>query len=145
VSKTIEFYLASALSLVGILDSLYLVVKHFTGESVRCTVTSGCDVVLSSPYSQIFGVPLSLFGLMAYFAVFSLSVLALFGYRHAGKLLRYLVCLMLLVTLGLLYVQLAIIHHFCQYCLISAATTIFLAALLWAAPFVLRRLKRTAA
>jgi uncharacterized membrane protein len=141
VSKKIEFPLAAAVSLVGILDSLYLVVKHVTGESVRCSVIKGCDLVLSSAYSQIWGVPLSFIGLVAYFTVFSLAILAAFGYYAAGRLLRYLVSLMLLATLWLLYVQLAKIHHFCQYCLISAGTTIILAALLLAAPLIFRSSK----
>jgi len=39
-----------------------------TGASVTCPV-SGCETVLSSSYSELFGVPLSLFGMLAYGAV----------------------------------------------------------------------------
>jgi uncharacterized membrane protein len=36
---------------------------------------------------------------------------------------------MFLMTLWLLYLQAFVIHHFCQYCLLSAAVTLALAIL----------------
>jgi uncharacterized membrane protein len=40
--------------------------------------------------------------------------------------LRILLALMFLTTLWLIYLQAFVIHHFCQYCLLSAAVTMTL-------------------
>lgn len=128
-------YVATALlSLVGLADALYLTVQHLTGQSVRCTVTSGCSEVLSSSYAVVAGYPLAALGAVAYFSVFSLATLVLFGYRIAGKLLLPLVGGMFLVSLYLVYLQAFVIRAFCQYCLLSAAVTTgltILALLAW--------------
>jgi uncharacterized membrane protein len=78
-------------------------------------------------------------GAFAYFTVFSLSILAAFGYRFAKPLLIALVSLMFLMTLWLLYLQAFVIHHFCQYCLLSAAVTTVLTAIVWGLRILRRR------
>jgi uncharacterized membrane protein len=94
---------------LGLADSIYLTVEHVTGQSVKCTIISGCSEVLSSPYAVVAGVPLAMIGAAAYFSVFSLATLAAFGYRIAATLLTPLV--------------IAMFGQFCQYCLFSAAVT----------------------
>ena len=128
--KATKLYIAMALvALAGLADAIYLTVQHVTGQSVRCTVISGCSEVLSSPYSSFNGIPLALIGAAAYFAVFSLATLAAFGYPLVGKLLPILVGLMFLTTLWLIYLQAIVICHFCQFCLLSAAVTTILTGL----------------
>ncbi len=121
--SAITYAAAALLSLVGLGDALYLTIQHVTGQSVRCTVTSGCSEVLSSSYAVVGGFPLAALGAVAYFSVFSLAILAIFGYRIAGKLLLPLVGGMFLVSLYLVYLQAFVIRAFCQYCLLSAAVT----------------------
>ena len=117
------YILASVLSLLGIADALYLTIEHLTGQTVRCTILSGCSEVLSSQYAVVAGIPLAAVGAAAYFTVFSLAVLALFGYRIAGKILTPLVIAMFFVSVWLFYLQAFVIRQFCQYCLISGAIT----------------------
>src|SRR5437588_8971701 len=100
-----------------------------TGQSVRCTVISGCSEVLSSPYATVRGYPLALVGAVAYFTVFSLAILAAFGYPLVAKLLGGIVALMFVTTLWLLYLQAFVVHHFCQFCLLSAAVATTLTVL----------------
>ncbi len=124
-------YLAAALlSLMGLADALYLTVQDLTGQNLRCTIISGCAEVLGSAYAHLGPVPLAVLGAAAYFTVFSLAILAAFGYRLARPLLATLVAVMFLMTLWLLYLQAFVIHHFCQYCLLSAAVTITLTVLI---------------
>ena len=123
------YIVAALLALVGLGDSIYLTVQHITGESLRCTIISGCSEVLSSPYAQVGSVPLAAIGAAAYFTVFSLATLAAFGYRFALPFLKIVVALMFLMTLWLLYLQAFVIRHFCQYCLLSAAVTVALTGL----------------
>ena len=117
------YAVAALLSLLGLADALYLTVEHVTGQSVRCTIISGCSEVLSSPYAVVAGVPLAMIGAATYFTVFSLATLAAFNYRIAGTLLTVLVTAMFLVSLWLIYLQAFVIREFCQYCLLSAAIT----------------------
>src|SRR5262245_66573171 len=80
--RMVWIYLITAvLSLVGLADSIYLTIEHLTGQSLRCTIISGCSEVLSSPYSHIGSVPLAALGAIAYFTAFSLAIIAAFGYR----------------------------------------------------------------
>src|SRR5713226_9730396 len=130
--RDIWLWAAALLSLVGLADSIYLTIQHLTGQSLRRTIISGCSEVLSSPYSHIGSVPLAALGAIAYFAVFDLSILSAFGYRFARPLLTALLAVMFLMTLWLLYLQAFVIHHFCQYCLLSAAVTITLTAIVLA-------------
>jgi uncharacterized membrane protein len=113
---------AALLSLLGLADALYLTIEHLTGQTVRCTL-SGCSEVLSSPYAVVGGIPLAALGAAAYFTVFSLAILALFGYGFAGKILTPLVIAMFFVSVWLFYLQAFVIRQFCQYCLMSAAIT----------------------
>ena len=117
------YILASVLSLLGLADALYLTIEHLTGQTVRCTILSGCSEVLSSQYAVVAGMPLAAVGAAAYFTVFSLAILALFGYRIAGKILTPLVVAMFFVSVWLFYLQAFVIRQFCQYCLFSAAIT----------------------
>ena len=130
------YVVAALLALLGIADALYLTIEHVTGQSVRCTIISGCSAVLSSPYAVVAGIPLAAVGGAAYFTVFSLAILAIFGYRIAGKLLLPFVGAMFLVTLWLIYLQAFVIREFCQYCLLSALITM---TLLVVAVFINRR------
>lgn len=134
--RVILLYSAAAfVSLIGLGDALYLTLEHLSGRSVRCTVIAGCSEVLSSSYATIGGIPLAAVGAAAYFVVFSLAVLAAFGYRFFAAVLAPIILLMFLTTLWLLYLQAFVIRHFCQFCLLSAAVTILLtvivAAISW--------------
>lgn len=124
------YLVAALLSLVGLADAVYLTIKHLTGESARCTVSGGCGEVLGSAYATVGGVPVAALGALAYFAVFSLATLILYGYRSARLLLTVVVGLMLLATLWLLSVQAFILHKYCDYCLLSAAITLALSGII---------------
>lgn len=133
------YLIAALVSLVGLADAIYLTVLDLTGQNLRCTIVSGCSEVLGSKYAHIGSVPLASVGAVAYFVVFSLAILAAFGYGFARPLLSALVAVMFLMTLWLLYLQAFVIHHFCQYCLLSAAVTTALAAILLGSRILQRR------
>lgn len=135
--RAMIYGLAMAASLVGLGDSLYLTVQHLTGRSVRCTVTNGCSRVLSSAYATVAGFPTASLGVIAYFVAFSLATLVIFGYDRARTGLALLVVPMFLATLGLLLVQVFVLHAYCEFCLLSAAMTLTLTALVIAAKFLL--------
>jgi len=127
--RNLLFTVIAVLSLCGLADAIYLTIEHITGQSVRCTIVAGCSEVLSSSYAVVGGYPLASIGALAYFTVFSLAILALFGYRIASQLLILLVLAMCLVSLWLIYLQAFVIHAFCQFCLLSAIITFTLTGL----------------
>ena len=124
-------FVAALVALVGLLDAVYLTIHHYTGEKVPCSVTGGCEAVLTSSWSEIAGIPLAAFGAASYFLAFSLAILAAYGNRLMWKLFGAVATVMALFSLYLLYVQKFEIKQFCQFCLLSAATslTLFLIAL----------------
>jgi uncharacterized membrane protein len=128
--KIVWLYLIAAIvSLIGLGDAIFLTIQDITGESLRCTIISGCSEVLSSKYAHVGPIPLATIGAFAYFVFFSLAILAAFGYGFVRPLLLVLVGFMFLATLWLLYLQAFVIRHFCQYCLLSAAVTTILTVL----------------
>ena len=132
--QTIFYTIAALISLAGLADATYLTVTHLTGEDVVCG-SGDCSVVLGSVYATVAGIPTAAFGALAYFAVFSSTLLAAFGYRRARIFLTLVVAVMFGVTVWLLYVQAFILHAFCPFCLLSAALTFFLAGIIVATPF----------
>jgi uncharacterized membrane protein len=117
-------WLVALVALVGLVDASYLTAEHLSGNSVRCMIVSGCDEVLQSSYSTIAGgVPVAAVGALAYFAAFSLSTLAAYGYDGARRLLVPLAALMFLATVWFVYLQAFVIRAYCVYCLLSAAVT----------------------
>lgn len=126
--------LASLTALVGLFDAVYLTAEHYAGATVPCGLTGGCEIVLSSQYAQIGGVPLSILGGAAYLIAFSLAILAVFGNRLMWKLFGIQATLMAAYSVYLLYLQafvisnsqVPVVERFCQFCLLSAATSITL-------------------
>jgi uncharacterized membrane protein len=115
--------LAALVALIGLGDSIYLTVEHFKNELPPCNIVEGCERVLTSSWSEVFGMPLSLYGAAAYFVAFSLALLTGFGSRSLWNLFGAQVILMSIFTCFLLYLQGFVIGAFCQFCLLSALTT----------------------
>lgn len=123
--------LASIVALIGLGDAIYLTTHHLKGEQVPCGLTGGCEMVLSSSYATVGGIPLSIFGAVAYFVAFSLALLAAYGNRLTWKLYGIQVTLMMIFSVWLTYLQAFVISNsqvpfverFCQFCLLSALTT----------------------
>lgn len=120
---------AAFIALVGLIDSAYLTAKHFKGASVPCSLIDGCETVLTSSYAEIFGIPTAAFGVFAYFLAFSFAILTIFGNKLMWNVFGVLTVFMALFTIWLLYLQAFVIKAFCQFCLISAATSLILFAI----------------
>ena len=131
-------FVAAVFTLIGIADSVYLTVHHYTPEPIPCSLTGGCEKVLTSGYAEVAGVPIAAFGALAYFVAFSLAILAAFGNRAMWGLFGVQATIMAAVSLYLIYVQAFVLNAFCQFCLVSAATSLCL-FLIFIASRVFRR------
>ena len=127
---------AAIVALIGLADATYLTIHHLTAEPVPCSIISGCETVLTSEYAEVGGIPLAAFGTAAYFAAFSLALLTAFGNRMTWTLFGIQIVLMSVFTVWLLYLQAFVIEAFCQFCLISAATTFTMLGIYIASRFV---------
>lgn len=114
---------SAIVAVIGLADAIYLTVHHYNAEPVPCGTAFDCEIVLNSQWAEIAGVPLAAFGALAYFVAFALAILAAFGDRRMWMLHGIVVILMASYSAWLVYVQAALIGAFCQYCLVSAATT----------------------
>ncbi len=116
-----------ALALIGLADSWYLSASAVAGDPLVCDLGAGldgCNQVAQSPYSKLFGIPLSDYGIMFYAALGLLSVVLLFAPRRPlFTALVWLSVLGALMSIGFLYIQFVLIQALCVYCLISAAIT----------------------
>lgn len=125
----VAVWIARGLALVGFLDTAWLTASHFTGASLACGPTGGCDLVTTSRFATVGPVPLAEIGL-AYYAL--VSVLAwtptdVFGRRVAGGLVA-ITGAATGVSAFLVYLQAAVLDAWCRYCLLSASLTTLLFA-----------------
>lgn len=121
-------------SLIGITDTLYLTSDYLLGTGVKCVITKGCDVVLSSAYATLFGLPLALYGLLFYIFIFVVVTLVdIYGNALFFRILKAGASVGFLVSMLLLYVQIFVLKSLCIYCLTSAisSTIIFISAILY--------------
>ena len=116
-------------SFVGIVDTIYVTINHYKGAVPPCALLNGCETVLTSKYSEVFGVPIALFGALFYSAVFLFS-LAYLKTKNNKIIIVFLVltALAFLMSLFFIYLQFFVIKAVCEYCLISAAASTILFA-----------------
>jgi uncharacterized membrane protein len=124
---------------IGASVTAYLTYTKLTGDRAACP-TGGCDVVLSSPYATVFGLPLPLFGFLAYASIIVLAIAPLLINSTEQRKLRnkleswtglllFIVATAMLFFSGYLMYLLAFeIKNVCIYCVASAlfAATLFI-------------------
>ncbi len=112
------------LSVLGMLISAYLTWVHWGGSKALCSGIGDCETVNNSAYAVVAGVPVALLGFGMYLTLFGLWVygrraspetastlaLAAFGISLAG----------VLYSAYLTYIELAVIHAVCPWCVTSA-------------------------
>lgn len=122
------------LALIGFTDAAFLFAKRLSGGPIPCFITTGCDEVSKSPYSVMFGVPLSLWGVLFYLGTGFLALLyADTKNLFVGKLIPVATTLGFLSSCYFIYVQKFLIGAFCIYCLLSAfvSTILFILGMIF--------------
>lgn len=114
-----------SLALAGVGLTSYLLYIRWTGATPACT-TNGCETVQASSYSQVLGVPVALLGLLAYAAIFGCALLR----NDLGRVAAFSLALAgVAYAAYLFYVQLAVIHAVCEWCVASDIVMTAVAAL----------------
>lgn len=130
--RSLLLSIAALFAFLGIINASYLAYTSFMGIAPTCTLFDGCDLVAASPYSRVFGVPLSVFGIFFYTATLGFAAWGLASrVARVAQFLLPLTTLGFLLSLYFLYLQAVVIQAYCQYCLFSLfdATVLFALAL----------------
>ncbi len=84
--------LIGAIAIAGAILTAYLTITKLTGTGPVCSAeaqaTGGCGGVLDSAYAEVFGLPLSLFGFLAYVSMAAFALVPLGIDRDRQKNLR---------------------------------------------------------
>ncbi len=131
----------ATLSLAGFFVSLYLWFwKLGLVGSLSCGTGGGCESVQTSPYAVILGVPVALYGVLGYLVLLAVSLVGVQP-RWADRREPTLVLVGLsgagvAFTAYLTYLEAAVIHAWCRWCLASAGIigAIFVASLIGIRP-----------
>jgi uncharacterized membrane protein/glutaredoxin len=107
-----------ALSSVGIALTGYLSWTSFSGNGVQgCAAGGGCDIVLTSRWATLLGLPTALWGLLAYIGLAAIAFVrrAARHWSYAWTAAFFGVCYSVYLTV----VSLTILESACPYCLTS--------------------------
>ena len=115
------------ISFLGFSDATYLASEYYLGKPITCSILKGCEVVTTSQYSKILGIPVSLFGSLYYLTI----LLGIIFYLDSKKaeVLKYLGLFTVsgfIASLYFVFLQAFVIQAYCIYCLFSATTSTLL-------------------
>jgi uncharacterized membrane protein len=123
------------LAILGVVDAIYLLVLKLTQNEHMCIGNHGCITVNNSAYSEIYGIPVSAYGILAYLVILVILLLEP-KWKQAKELGPYAILGISLVgvlfSAYLTYIEAYVIHSFCPFCLASAImiTLIFILAII---------------
>ncbi len=123
--------IAATLALVGLFVALYLWLWKIGVLGVLACGDGGCETVQLSAYADLFGIPVALYGVVGYLALLSVGLAGVQGPLATRR--GPTTALVLLAGVGvafsgyLTYLEAAVIHAWCRWCVVSAAivTAIF--------------------
>lgn len=118
------------LAAAGFLDALYLTIEHYLHTIPPCTITAGCETVLTSQYATFLGIPVALLGVIYYLTSFTIA-LKIQRTPAFAPLLMFIVSSGLIVSGILLYIQAALLEAYCLFCLVSALLTLLIFLVSW--------------
>lgn len=116
------------LSIAGMAVAGYLTYVHYNMGALVCGL-GDCETVQASEYSEIFGIPIAILGLLSYVALAALIIIRATMPDHAE--FASLAILFILITgtiyyAYLTYLELKVIYAICQWCVVSAIITVLL-------------------
>lgn len=119
-----------SLILIGLGVAIYLSYVEMMQVTAVCGPVGECNIVQSSPYAQILGIPVAILGVLNYLALGFIWLLRRPLQRHFFGL--PMIILVILTLVGVLFsiyltlLELLVIHTICAWCLTSAVVTILL-------------------
>ena len=123
--------LAIILTAIGLLVSVYMTIYKITSNDSMCIGSQDCSVVNASRYSEIYGIPVAVLGVVGYTAILGVLLLERNHgfFKQNGSMLFFGLSLTgFLFTLYLIFLEVALIKAYCPFCIASQAamTLIFI-------------------
>ena len=120
-------YLKLAIRLVvlpGFFAASYLSYSKVFDKAIACS--GGCEAIQISPWSELFGIPVTVIGMVTYILIFTSTFIR----GDVGKLGgAFLATVGAAFSIWLQYQALFVMEHFCPYCFTSAVCMQILAVL----------------
>ncbi len=116
------------LAVVGAAIAAYLTYVHYNIDALVCA-GGGCEVVQTSKYSEIMGIPVAVFGLAMFLGVAALIVVRErsvdYAYlANAGIIVALVAALIYYAYLT--YLEARVIYAWCEWCVASSIVTLTL-------------------
>ena len=123
------------LTILGIMDATYLYIYKLSSNDRMCLGSGDCATVNYSRYSEVYGIPVALLGLLAYLIILGISILEIrttFFKTNANLLIFGISLVGVLFSAYLTYIELFVIFAVCPFCVISAIliTLIFILSII---------------
>lgn len=113
---------AIGLAFIGLVVSLYLLTVHWGWWMAVCLGVGNCEVVNTSIYSELLGIPVALLGALTYIGLIALGVLIwknIFAeYARLGRF--FIAAIGVAFSAYLTYIELFVLHEICPWCVLSA-------------------------
>jgi uncharacterized membrane protein len=116
------------LAIVGAGISGYLTYVHYNLDALVCA-GGGCEIVQTSRYSEIMGIPVALMGLLMFLAVIALIVVRdrIEEYAYLANAGIMILLVSSLIYFGYLtYLEANVIHAWCQWCVATSIVAVIL-------------------
>jgi uncharacterized membrane protein len=117
----------AAVATAGIGVAAYLTWVHYHPEALVCTRGGGCETVQRSHYAVLLGVPIAIYGLVAWAAVLALTLL---DSPTARMLVAAIALVSTVFAVYLVVLQVAVIDAVCIWCLANDVVLVPLLAVL---------------
>lgn len=111
------------LALIGIMDSIYLFIYKLSNNNAMCLGNGDCATVNASRYSEIYGIPVSLLGILAYLAILILIIFEvrnIFTKENSNLLVFGISLVGVIFSAYLTYIEYFVIFAVCPFCILSA-------------------------
>lgn len=112
--------------LPGFAAATYLTYTKLFDVPIACGPSHGCGVVATSEWSELFGIPVTLLGMLTYIAIFASTF---FKHENAKLLAAFLAVIGVCFSGWLQYQSLFVMKHACPYCITSAIAMLLLSFL----------------
>lgn len=110
------------LAVLGLLDAIYLTWIKISAQGI-CIIDGGCEIVNTSQYSSIAGIPIAILGAGAYLAMLGILLLEprnSFFDLNGPMLVLGISLAGVLYSAYLTYLEIYVIHAICEFCVLSA-------------------------